>query len=90
MLRGYAISLGATAMFVVVVRGVLWGQHVTAVVQEAIVVLVLFTLFGALAGYIADYLLRDCLESAFRSRVQWYRDGINAAEQEEKRSINDP
>jgi hypothetical protein len=35
-----------------------------------------FMCVGAIAGWIADHLVRDSLERMFRARVQWYRKGL--------------
>lgn len=83
MLRGYAVSLGATAMFVVAIRGAIYGQQIDSVAKEAMAALLLFTAMGAVAGWIAEYLIRDSLEAAFRKRVNWYRQGLADATQEE-------
>lgn len=77
MLRSYAVSLGALAMALVVLRGVFHGEFARDVAGEAIIAMIAFTGIGAVAGWIADYLIRDCMETAFRKRVDWYRQGID-------------
>ena len=76
-------------MFVVALRGAIWGQQIASVAKEAVVALVLFTLVGAIAGWIADYLVRDSLERTFRSRIDWYRQGLIDAGYEETSSSDD-
>ena len=89
MLRGYAVSLGALAMFVVAVRGAIWGQQIDSVAKDAMAALLLFTALGAIASWIADYLIRDSLERSFRSRVDWYRQGIIDATKKEEDSVDE-
>ncbi len=89
MLRGYAVSLGAVAMFVVAVRGAIGGQQIDSVAKDAMVALLLFTAMGAVAGWIAEYLIRDSLERAFRSRVDWYREGLGEATREKPSPTDD-
>ncbi len=76
MLRSYAVSLGALAMGLVVLRGAIHGELAASVAMEAIVAMLVFACVGGVAGWIADYLVRDSLERMFRSRVDWYRKGM--------------
>jgi hypothetical protein len=57
-------------------RGAILGEFAGSVAKEAIVALAVFSGVGALAGWIADYLVRDSLERMFRARVEWYRKGL--------------
>lgn len=79
MIRGIAVSLGALAMGLVVLRGVLDGALAAGVAVDATVALIIYTGIGAVAGWIADHLVRDALERIFRSRVEWYRNGLAQA-----------
>ena len=79
MLRSYAVSLGALAMGLVVLRGAICGQAALGVAREAIVALAIFSSVGAVAGWIAEYLVRDSVERMFRERVEWYRNGLYEA-----------
>ena len=63
-------------MGLVVLRGVINGELASSVLSEAIVALVVFLGIGAIAGAIADYLVRDAVETLYRKRVAWYREGI--------------
>lgn len=63
-------------MGLVVLRGVLRGEFADQVACEAIAALLVFACIGGVAGWIADYLVRDSMESMFRARVQWYRRGL--------------
>ncbi len=63
-------------MGLVVLRGAIRGEFVGNVAMEAIVAMLLFMGVGGVAGWIADYLVRDGLERMFRSRVDWYRKGM--------------
>jgi len=76
-------------MFVVAIRGAIWGQQIASVSKDAMAALLLFTVFGAIAGWIAEYLIRDSLERTFRNRVDWYRQGLIDAEREETSSVDD-
>ena len=76
MSRGYAVSLGALAMGLVVCRGAIHGELAGNVAKEAIVALLVFACVGAVAGWIADFLVRQALEGLFRKRVEWYRQGL--------------
>lgn len=57
-------------------RGAILGEFAGSVIKEAIIALVVFMGIGAVAGWIADYLVRDSLERTFRARVEWYRQGL--------------
>lgn len=63
-------------MGLVVLRGVIDGDLAAEVAQEAILTLIVFLGIGGVAGAIADYLVRDAVETLYRNRVQWYRDEI--------------
>ena len=58
------------------IRGAVLGELACGVAKEAIIAWVVFTGIGAVAGWIADYLVRDSVERAFRARVDWYRKGL--------------
>ena len=76
MTRSYAASLGALAMALVVIRGAIRGELADAVAAEAIVAMLVFAMVGGVAGWIADYLVRDSMETRFRKRVEWYREEL--------------
>ncbi len=76
MIRGIAVSLGALAMGLVVLRGAIYGELADNVAVEAIIAMIVFMCIGAVAGWITDYLVRDSLERVFRARVDWYRKGL--------------
>ena len=76
MLRSYAVSLGALAMGLVVLRGAIQGELAGSVAMEATVAMLVFMGVGAVAGWIADHLVRDALQRMFRARVDWYRQGM--------------
>lgn len=63
-------------MGLVILRGALHGELAVEVAQEAISTLIIFLGIGAITGAIADYLVRDTVESLYRQRVQWYRDEV--------------
>ena len=63
-------------MAMVAIRGALHCELAAEVAMEAMVALIVFALIGYVAGWIADYVVRDSLEQSFRSRVQWYREGL--------------
>lgn len=89
MSRTYAVSLGALAMGLVVLRGAICGELADEVALEAILAMVTFAGIGAVAGWIADHLVRDSTESLFRSRVDWYRKGLIDAGYIEEESAKD-
>ena len=89
MLRSYAVSLGALAMGVVVLRGALYGDAAGEVALEAIFALAVCAVIGGVAGWMADYLVRDAVEQSFRKRVDWYRQGLIDAGYEEQGSPKD-
>ncbi|WP_231603622.1 hypothetical protein [Neorhodopirellula pilleata] len=82
MIKTLAISIGSLAMGLVVLRGVIRGELAASVAEEAIIVLIVFLGIGAIAGAIADYLIRDAVENLYRKRVQWYREGVAALSDE--------
>jgi hypothetical protein len=63
-------------MGLVVLRGAIHGELAASVAMEAIMAMLVFACVGGVAGWIADYLVRDSLERMFRSRVDWYREGM--------------
>lgn len=60
-------------MSLVVLRGAMTGELAANVASEAIVAMLIFAGIGGVAGWIADQLVRDSLETLFRRRVDWYR-----------------
>ena len=76
MIRGIAVSLGALAMGLVVLRGAINRELAGNVAIEAIIAMFVFMCVGSVAGWISDYLVRDSLERVFRARVDWYRKGL--------------
>ena len=63
-------------MGMVGIRGAFFGESAESVAKEAIVALVVFAGIGALAGWVAEYLVRNSVEQMFRSRIDWYREGL--------------
>lgn len=63
-------------MGLVVLRGAIQGEAAGYVAMEAMVAMLVFMGVGAVAGWIADYLVRESLELNFRARVDWYRKGM--------------
>ncbi len=76
-------------MGLVGLRGAILGEFASSVAQEAIIALVVFSGIGFVAGWIADYLIRDSLERKYRARVEWYRDGLVDAGGEEEKSSSE-
>jgi hypothetical protein len=76
LIRGIAVSLGALAMGLVVLRGAINRELAANVAIEAIIAMIVFMCVGSVAGWISDYLVRDSLERVFRARVDWYRKGL--------------
>jgi len=72
MHRSFALSLGAIAMALVSLRGAVRNELAAEVALEAILALGIFAIAGAVAGAIADYLIRDDLERQYRRKVAWY------------------
>lgn len=79
MFRNFAASLGALAMGLVALRGAILGEPTDSVALEAIKAMAVFAVVGGLVGWIADILVRDAVEQAFRKRVEWYREGLSDA-----------
>ena len=63
-------------MGLVVLRGAIHSEPAAGVAMEAIQAMLIFAGVGGVAGWVADYLVRDSLERVFRSRVDWYRNGM--------------
>ena len=76
-------------MGLVVLRGVIHRELAINVAMEAIVSMLLFMGIGFVAGWIADYLVRDAVEQRFRARVSWYREGMIEAGYIEPEEPND-
>ncbi|TWU26425.1 hypothetical protein Pla52o_02780 [Novipirellula galeiformis] len=76
-------------MALVVVRGAIFGEIADQVAMEAMVALLIFSVFGWVAGWITEYVVRDSMETAFRHRVEWYRQGIIDATLSEDKSSNE-
>ena len=89
MFRSFAASLGALAMGLVVLRGAILGEPASNVAMEAITAMAVFAVVGGVAGWIADTLVRDAVEQAFRKRVEWYREGLSDARLSEEGSKRD-
>ncbi len=66
-------------MGLVMLRGVINRELASHVAMEAIVAMLLFMGIGFVAGWIADYLIRDATEQMFRDRVRWYRQEMTEA-----------
>ena len=79
MFRSFAASLGALAMGLVALRGAVFAEPTGSVALEAITAMAVFAVVGAMVGWIADTLVRDSVEQAFRKRVEWYREGLSDA-----------
>ena len=89
MFRSFAASLGALAMGLVAFRGAILGEPTGSVALEAITAMAVFAVVGGMAGWIADVLVRDAVERAFRKRVEWYQEGLSDMEFIEKGSTRD-
>ena len=63
-------------MGLVGIRGAILGEPAESVTKEAIVALLVFAMVGAVAGWVAEYLVRDSVEQMFRARIDWYRKGL--------------
>ena len=63
-------------MGLVVLRGAIHGELAGSIAIEAIVAMLVFMGVGAVAGWIADHLVKDALQRMFRARVDWYRQGM--------------
>jgi len=79
LFRSFAASLGALAMGLVALRGAVLGEPTGSVALEAITAMAVFAVVGGMVGWIADTLVRDAVEQAFRKRVEWYREGLSDA-----------
>jgi hypothetical protein len=77
-------------MALVVLRGAIRGELAGHVAMEAIAAMLAFSCVGGIAGWIADYLIRDSLEQMFHARVKWYRQGMLDAGFVEPDSSGDP
>ncbi|MDA9934189.1 complement resistance protein TraT [Rubripirellula sp.] len=89
MFRSFAASLGALAMGLVALRGAILGEPTGSVALEAITAMAVFAIVGGLVGWIADTLVRDAVERAFRKRVEWYREELSDAGLTEEGSKRD-
>lgn len=76
-------------MGLVVLRGAICGELADEVAREAILAMAVFAGVGAVAGWIADQLVRDSMENLFRERVDWYRQGLIDANYTEEESAKD-
>lgn len=78
MQRSCAAVLGAIALALVILRGMLRSQPATDVLAEAITAMAIFMVAGACAGWIIDHLVRATLETQFRSRLAEYRQELES------------
>jgi hypothetical protein len=76
-------------MGLVVLRGAIFGEPAGNVALEAITAMAVFAVIGGASGWIADFLVRDAVEQAFRKRVDWYREGLIDTELTEEGSPRD-
>ena len=79
MFCSFAASLGALAMGLVALRGAVLSEPAGSVALEAITAMAVFAVLGGLVGWVADTLVRDAVEQAFRKRVEWYREALSDA-----------
>lgn len=77
-------------MGLVVLRGAIHGELAAGVAEEAIMTLIVYLGIGAIAGAIADYLIRDAVENLYRERVQWYRDGVEKINRDSTATSDEP
>ncbi len=73
MLRRYALALGSLAFAVVTLRGAYRGESVSEVVTEAILMLVVFAIGGAIATGILEHLAKLEIESRCPGRIAQHR-----------------
>lgn len=76
-------------MGLVALRGAVLGEPTASVALEAITAMAVFAVLGGLVGWIADSLVRDAVEQAFRKRVEWYREALSDAGLTEEGSMHD-
>lgn len=72
MARAYAGILGAIALTMVVLRGVLAGELITSVVMQGLFFQAVFSAIGLAIGWSTDLVLRQSLEFRFRQEVEQY------------------
>lgn len=80
MQRSFAVSLGALALAIVTFRGALRSDLIIDVVPAGITAMIVFSAIGWVAGMIADYLVRDAVETNYRQRLSKYREAVETNE----------
>ena len=73
MQRSGAVVLGAIALALVILQGMLRGTPATDVLFDSILAMAIFMVVGACAGWIIDHLIQATLEEQFRHRLSEYR-----------------
>lgn len=82
--RGYAACLGAIALLVCLLRGLIHLQSPLDVLPSALGLAATFTVIGWFIGAVADHLIRQSLETKFRQSVQQYQDQRKPAAKDAK------
>ena len=73
MQRSAAVVLGAVALALVILQGMLQRQEATDVLADAIVAMMVFMIAGAFVGWVIDHLVQIAVETQFRRRLDEYR-----------------
>ncbi len=69
MARAYAGVLGAIALSLVILRGLVLGVHPNEILSQALVVFCLFAFMGYWIGFTADKTVSESVENRFRSEM---------------------
>ncbi len=69
MARAYSGVLGAIALVLVILRGLVLGMHPNEILSQALVVFCLFACMGYWIGFTADKTVSESVENRFRSEM---------------------
>ncbi len=69
MARAFSGVLGALALCLVLVRGLVTGTPANEVLAHGLVVFLAFSVLGFLIGWMADRTVRESVENRFRMEV---------------------
>ncbi|QDS95795.1 hypothetical protein FF011L_45960 [Roseimaritima multifibrata] len=82
----FAVVLGAVALALVALRGGLRNEVPSDVLFEGLLAMLIFFVIGAVAGKIADYLVRQSVETQFRQRVAVFEEELQQTQQRDSKS----
>ena len=79
MTRPFALSFGCLAMVLTIVGGLIDGRTAGSLAGHAVLSLAAYSVVGLAAGSVADRLIRQSVQAAYRRRVDWFIQSTTAS-----------